>query len=519
MSLVCLGALPFLATAACSEGGGGAQKPTDLPGIATPAALSTEAPAKLYGADAGDHAAAVTSGDFNADGSPDIALAAAFADGPENARADGGEIYLFAGPFKPGETRDAAAGDHVIAIYGARPGDQTGRALTSADFDGDGIQDLVIGSPSADGPSGDRADAGRVDVVFGSPDLWGTNDSIDLALTGDFTVHGATAGDLAGFALAAGNLNGDRAEDIVIGAFYAGGPGDSRPLAGEAYVVYGGSLPGSVADLAITSPDITVYGAAADDRLAEGVAAGDVNGDGLDDIIVPAPFASNLAGIDDSGRTYVLPSPLPTSIDLADHTPQATIYGVDEGDQLGHMTVSGDIDGDGADDILLTAVSADGPENSADLAGEAAIVLSGSLSGDIDTSAGDADTLIHNTVVEARLGRSAGVADVDGDGVQEVLLGAPGTPALNGSARAGAIYLLAGRGLPLELTVASSAQAYTGQEGDAALSTEIYGRMPIAAADLDGIAGDEIIVSASGGDGPGPERAACGYALILFITP
>jgi hypothetical protein len=116
-------------------------------------------------------------------------------------------------------------------------------------------------------------------------------------------------GDLAGFSLDTARLNEDEVDDILIGAFWAAGPGDARPMAGEVYALHGAIDRAGTMDLATMSADVTVYGAAGSDRLGEGVAAGDVNGDGLDDLVLPAPFAVNLTGVKDAGRTYVIQSP------------------------------------------------------------------------------------------------------------------------------------------------------------------------------------------------------------------
>jgi hypothetical protein len=256
-----------------------------------------------------------------------------------------------------------------------------------------------------------------------------------------------------------------------------------------------------------------------DGRLGEGVAAGDVNGDGMDDLALPAPFAPNVAGEKDSGQTYVLLSPVPATVDLASHEAHATVFGVDNGDQLGHVTVVGDLDGDGREDLVLTAVSADGLDNSVDLAGQATVVLSDGLSGMIDVAEGQGNSTVYGTYPVGRLGRSAVVGDIEGDGEPEILLGTPGLPAADGAARGGGFYVLTGAAdFPAEFTVDESARSFSGSEAEAQLSTEIFGRTPLAAGDLDGQAGDEIVVAAADGDGPGTGRADSGYALILFIS-
>jgi hypothetical protein len=356
-------------------------------------------------------------------------------------------------------------------------------------------------------------------VVAGSQELSGAPRTVSVADAGTakVTVFGASAGDLAGFSTATAQVNDDDAADLVIGAFYAAGPGEARPMTGEVYVLYGGDRTGPL-DLAATNADVTVYGAAGGDRLGEGVAAGDVNGDGLDDLVLPAPFAVSLGGVKDAGRTYVLTSPPSPEIDLASDMPAATVYGADDGDQLGHVSVAGDADGDGKDDLLLTAVSADGLGNSVDLAGEAAFLRSSSLKAVVDTAAGDADSAIFGRDTRDRLGRSATMGDVHGDGREELILGAPGgAGAGNNTPDAGEVYVLPGDPGSEEIAPGKGYVFFGFDPGDA-LGSEVFGRNPLVAADMDGDGRDELLVVAPLADGVDNQRRDCGEALILFIT-
>lgn len=507
-----------VALASCSGDDDGASPPPDLSAPhSDERTLPTLEPVRLYGATGGDQSGAVAAGDFNGDGALDVVLAAAFADGPDTASVDTGAAYVFLGPFEPGEERDAATGDQLLTIFGATAGDQMGRSVAAGDVTGDGIDDIVIGSPFSDGPAGDRPDSGRVDVVAGSTDLDAAARTVNLAqsIGPALTVFGASPGDLAGFSVGTAHISGDGAADLLIGAFWAAGPGESRPLAGEVYVIHGGATNGRI-DLASTRADVTVYGAAAGDRLGEGVTAGDVDGDGLDDLVLPAPFAVNLAGVKDAGRTYVVASPPPSEIDLASFAPAATIYGKDDGDQLGHVTVTGDTDGDAKDDLILTAVSADGPDNVRDLAGEAVFIAAASLALAIDTAQGV--PVIYGRETNDRLGRSAAMGDLDGDGHAELILGAPGgAGANNHSPNAGEIYVLPGT-VTADTTVPGQGYTFFGIDAGDALATEVFGRNPLVTADLNGDHRNELLVVAPLADGIDNQRPDCGEALILFIT-
>jgi hypothetical protein len=215
----------------------------------------------------------------------------------------------------------------------------------------------------------------------------------------------------------------------------------------------------------------------------------------------------------------VIHSPAAPQTDLASATPGTVVYGVDEGDQLGHVPATGDFDGDGKADLLLTAVSADGPGNGVDLAGEAVLVLGAGLSGAVDVAAGEADAIVYGRDVEDRLGRSAATGDVNGDGKADILLGAPGGAGeYHGAPNSGEIYVLLGPAPPDGAQMPTGALVFFGDNAGDSLASAVFGRMPLAAADIDGDGRDEILVAAPMADGPDGLRRDAGQAMILFVA-
>lgn len=472
-------------TSSCSGGDG---SPSPSPTATRPpaaAASSLTLGAVFTGVDPVDTLAAIAVGDFNGDGAADLALGAAFADGPDNSRPDAGEVYAVMGPIQRTDDPDAISvgGPSVVTVLiGASAGDNAGRALLAADVTGDGIDDLIVGAPAAD-PDPGRLDAGRAYFYAGYRGF-GDGPAIDLATDDLPAVSGAAPGDSLGYTFAAGDFNGDDSNDVAISAFLADGPDDQRPDAGEVHVI-NGPVTRSL-DLTAASADATVFGADAGDRLGESLATGDFNGDGRSDLVAAAPFADGPDNAGDAlGETYVLIEGLESIIDVQDAVRGLTVYGIDDGDQLGHSSAMLDFDGDGYDDLLLGAVSADGRGNEDDLAGEVALVL-GTAAPPAELAASDDSAIIHG-VHGGRLGRSVATGDLNGDGYGDALLAASEAPGDKGEDETGAAYVaFGGPGGAFPGHVASVDLAVYGRAEADNLATQVNGIPATLVADLDG---------------------------------
>lgn len=455
----------------------------------------------FYGADEGDALSALAVGDFNDDGVLDVAIGAPLGDGPSNDREDAGEVYIFYGPFQMKTVRDAGAAEYDAVFYGEAAGDTLGRTLAAADFNGDGVDDLAMAAPAA------AREAGRVYVIFGgilAPET-------DLASTKpDVLLEGGDESDFAGSAMDSGEFDGEPGTELVIGAWLADGPANERQDAGAVYVIKGERLKaGETIDLDEVDP--VVFGAEADDRLGEALTVGDLDGDGIDELIVVATFADGPGNERDAaGKTYVIDSPQSLPLDLADEDVRLTVIGTDAGDQLGHSLGVGDTDGDGQGDIWLGAVSADGPGNGADLAGEAILIAGEFAPGTVvDTADGNVAAIIYGPHPVSRLGRSISVADINGDGLADLLIAAP-----NLQSRAGLVYVFIGKEI-YPVDTAGADLVFTGRDPGDVLGHEAFGAPPLGTSDLDGDGFLDLLIAAPGGDGPDNERPDAGEVYLI----
>ncbi len=315
----------------------------------------------------------MTAGDFDGDGHPDAVVGADQASGM-TGEVEAGRVYVLYGPLDADAAIDLAATEHPgTIIYGIDALDHAGSTVAAGD-----------------GPRNQRENAGEMYVVYGGPRR---PPAIDLAgdPPADLTiVYGADGGDddspdRLGEEIVLADIDGDGIQDLLIGAYRADGPGNTRPDAGEVYVVYGGPRRrGQRLDMAAPTQEMTViYGARPKAITGDAVAAGDIHGDGYDDLFVGVPGDEGPLRRHRSGGYAVLAGGpgLPREIDLADpEVPVVWIAAPDEVDYSAYWGASGDMDGDGRVDAIPNGMAGDGPGNQRDNAGEAHIISGAALS-------------------------------------------------------------------------------------------------------------------------------------------
>jgi len=303
-----------------------------------------------------------SAGDVNSDGYDDIVIGAF----RYPAGAGYGQAYLFFG----GPAIDEMA-DLVLSPPSGGTG-QFGFSVASAgDFNGDGYADIIVGARGA-------APSGRAFIYYGGP---------SLDETPDVTLIGETTASWFGNSVApAGDVNGDGFDDVIVGApMY----GPSVSQVGRAYVFYGGSAPDAI-------PDKVFTGAAANDQVGWMVGgAGDMNGDGHSDVFATAPRYYT-AGPNPGGAYVWFGGPaFDTVADLA-------IGGSALIDRIGDAASAGDVNADGFSDWLIARQD------------RAEVLFGGSTPNPVP------DLTLTGTF------SVAGAADVNGDGVDDFVLGASG---------------------------------------------------------------------------------------------
>lgn len=480
----------------------------------------------IFGTDTNDflgNFGSLVVGDFNGDGVEDIAIGAPFASGPGNTRPKAGEVYVVYGPIPKGASIDLGGvftpGIGPTTIYGADAGDQFGSSLATGDINGDGLDDIIIGAPYADGFGNKKDDTGEVYVILGKSGLPLTA-IIDIAeQEQDMVIFGKDPRDLCG-SVASGDINGDRIDDIIIGCENAASLANRRENAGEVHVIWGRISPLPAIDLASRPAELTIFGAANGDSSGRAVHSCDVNGDGLDDIIIGAPRADGVMKRD-AGRVYVVrgnPS-LPLSIDLFEGG-DLVIIGGDVDDFLGELLACGDVNGDGISDIIVAARFADGPRNERGDAGEVYVIYGGpTLKGTLDLFVEGPDITLFGERKGDYLGSAVHANDLNSDGIADLIIGAMlAEDALGEREDSGKVYVIfGGSNLPalidtMSLEIDRPDQftiIYGAEAGDRLGSAVASGDV-----DRDGI--DDLVIGAVNADGPDNRRKDAGEIYVIF---
>jgi len=282
-----------------------------------------------------------------------------------------------------------------------------------------------------------------------------TADVFDLSVDFDARLLGPEEAANLGYSLAAGDIDGDGAADLIAGAPGLGNLVGTYRRGGVYALLSRQGVVGEDLDLDSELADVRVLGTIGQ-FAGTAVAAGDVNGDGLDDMIVGAARASGPDGEAVLGAVFVFFGRETWSSSLTVDDADVTIWGEKADGQFGAQLALGDFDGDGTDDLFVAAPGYEDVGLSA--AGKVYGFLGGTWPASIDLrpATAEADVEIAGGVDNGRLGLGLALGDLNDDGYDDLALGAPGlAKPLPGAKETadGVAYIITGRELNDTLNV------------------------------------------------------------------
>ncbi len=477
----------------------------------------SEIDVRINGAGGGDLTGlSVASGDVNGDGLMDMVIGAPYAH--NNGRTDSGSVYVVYGGSPSRTIELGAIGSGGFRIDGASASDRAGYAVTSADVNGDGLSDVILGAPTLTNST--LSSTGAVYVIYGKA----SHDNIDLAtapLNGSdgFRILGAGAEDQAGGSLApVGDLTGDGRDEFILGA--NGADNNGRSNSGSAYVVYGSPSSGGFNLTAIGAYGFRIDGATADGRAGSAVAGGaDVNGDGRPDIVVGAPFADDNGRVDSGSVFVVYGKGKSSNIDLAVLGPALfRVTGETAGDLAGLALDMGEVTGDNQAEVMIGAAYAD--DNGRKDSGSAYVVFGAPSSGGFDLSAiGAYGFRIDGAAADDKAGFSvANAGDLNGDGLGDVAVGAYAAD-VQARTDAGAAYVVFGRTRSASSSVDLAALGQRGSRIDGPAPGDETGTRLAGLGDENGDGRPDLIIGAPKASPNGLSQAGAAFVVYGFVPP
>ena len=473
----------------------------------------------IQGDAAGDNAgySLSSAGDVNNDGYDDLIVGALEGD---NGGYNSGEAYVIYGGTTATRSNIDLTNLTVaqgFIIQGDAAGDNAGYSVSSAgDVNNDGFDDLIVGACFGDN-GGDGA--GEAYVLYGVGSATRNNiDLTNLTRAQGFMIQGDSEFANAGYSVSsAGDVNNDGYDDLIIGA--PSGDGGT----GIAYVIYGvGTATRGNIDLTnlTRAQGFTIQGDVAGDFAGNSVAsAGDVNNDGIDDLIVGARFGDN--GGNNAGEAYVIYGVATAGRDNIDLTNLTRVQGyIIQGDAAGDTTgysvsFAGDVNNDGYDDLIVGA-----PYGGS---GETFVIYGVAVATrdniDLTNLTGAQGFIIRGDPAGDYAGYSVSTAgDVNNDGYDDLIVGAPLGD--NGGFGAGEAYVIYGVATAtrdnIDLTSLTRSQGFIIQ-GDAA--GDGAGLCVSSAGDVNNDGYDDLFVGAHDIAGNSAGEAYVIYGGPQFAVP
>lgn len=456
---------------------------------------------------------ALAVGDFDGDGNADVAVGT-----PHENRAskiDVGQVQVIYGGDNGLSNRDATFHADTSGLPGkGRAGDRFGSSLAVGDFDGDGFDDVAIGTPGRD--TGGATDSGSVTVLYGHRNGLRANGSTAFTAATDGVGATPEAHANLGHALAVGDFDGDGRDDLAVGA---PGAGAGDQAGSGAVLVLAGSKNGlrtAASSYLSQATDGVDDAPEAGDGFGTSVTAGDFDGDGSDDLVVGVPYESRYDAAA-AGLVHVFPGG-PDGVTGADSTTIDQASGDLKSDPkmdetFGAALAAGDFDGDGDDDL---AIGAPGERLRNHRDAGRVFVLNGTNSGLSVTGSTNFTQSTKGVKSKPeggdRFGAALAAGDFNGNGRVDLAIGVPGE-GQKGENASGVVHVLFGT--RNGLSKSSQQWYYPGHKGlpGEPVSNGAFSRA-LATGDVDGDGRDDLVAGAPG-DARG-KKANAGTLVVIF---